>query len=43
MAVFVSAVLAGLIRTPAKAIESDVPENLPSLERIFSNRELDLF
>ncbi len=43
IAVFIAAVLAGLITTPAEAIEPDVPENLPSIERAFSNQELDLF
>ena len=35
------AVLGGLIT--AEAIEQDVPDNLPSIERAFSNQELDLF
>ena len=41
LAVLIAASVAGLIT--AKAIEPDVPDNVPSIERVFSNQELDLF
>ena len=40
-AAFIAAIVAGLIPTSTEVIEPDVPNNLTSIERVFSNQELD--